>query len=63
MDNKASERAALLAFFLPLTRRTCEELAVGNQTVSAYLADVLVECARGDPLIVSVRPPGGGSRE
>jgi hypothetical protein len=58
MDNKASERAALLAFFLPLTRRTCQELAVGDQTVSAYLADVLVEFARGDPLY-RIRAPAG----
>jgi hypothetical protein len=40
----------LLAFFLPLTRRTCAELAFGDETVSAYLADVLVEFARSDRL-------------
>jgi hypothetical protein len=50
LDGKSRERAALLAFFLPLTRRTCEELAVGDDTVAAYLADVLVEFARSDVL-------------
>jgi hypothetical protein len=50
MDSKSRERIALLAFFLPLTLQTCEELAVGDQTVAAYLADVLVEFARSDVL-------------
>jgi hypothetical protein len=50
MDSESRERAALRAFFLPLTRRTCGELAVGDQTVSAYLADVLVEFARSERL-------------
>ena len=54
MDNQSRERAALLAFFLPLTRQTCEELAVGDQTVSAYLADVLVEFARSVPIFAGL---------
>jgi hypothetical protein len=58
MESEARERAALLAFFLPLMRRTCEELAVGDETVSAYLADVLAEFARSDRLY-RIRAPGG----
>jgi hypothetical protein len=58
MESESRERAALLAFFLPLTRRTCGELAVGDQTVSAYLADVLVEFARSDRLY-RIRAPAG----
>jgi hypothetical protein len=58
MHSESRERAALLAFFLPLTRQTCEELAVGDQTVSAYLADVLVEFARSD-LLYRLRAPAG----
>jgi hypothetical protein len=50
MRSEARERTVLLALFLPLTRRTCEELAVGDETISAYLADVLVEFARSDRL-------------
>jgi hypothetical protein len=51
-------RAKLLAFFLPLTRRTCAELGVGDPAISAYLADVLVEFARADRLY-RLRDPGG----
>jgi hypothetical protein len=58
MERDARERAALLAFFLPLARRTCEELAVGDATISAYLADVLTEFARSDRLY-RVRAPRG----
>ena len=58
MDSQSRERAALLAFFLPLTRRTCEELAVGDQIVSAYLADVLVEFARSNRLFRIHAPAG-----
>jgi hypothetical protein len=50
MAGDARERAALLAFFLPLTRRTCAELSTGDETVAAYLAEVLVEFARSDRL-------------
>jgi hypothetical protein len=50
MESDARERAALVAFFLPLTRRTCEELAVGDETIATYLADVLAEFARSDRL-------------
>jgi hypothetical protein len=46
----ARERAALLAFFLPLTRRTCAELQLGDHVIAAYLADVLVEFARAERL-------------
>jgi hypothetical protein len=55
---RARERAALLAFFLPLTRRTCDELRVGDATVAAYLAEVLAEFARTDRLY-TLRAPGG----
>ena len=58
MDSQSRERAALRAFFLPLTRRTCEELAVDDQTVSAYLADVLVEFARSNRLFRIHAPAG-----
>jgi hypothetical protein len=58
MDDESRERAALWAFFLPLTRQTCEELAIGDQTVSAYLAGVLVEFARSD-LLYRLRAPAG----
>jgi hypothetical protein len=50
MQTTARERAALLAFFLPLTRRTCEELQVGDDVIAAYLAEVLAEFARADRL-------------
>src|SRR5262249_2594985 len=50
MEGESRERGALLAFFLPLTRRTCEELAMGDATVSASLADALAEFARSDRL-------------
>ena len=46
----ARERAALLAVFLPLTRRTCAELRLGDHVIAAYLADVLVEFARAERL-------------
>jgi len=52
------DRAALLAFFLPLTRRTCAELAVGDATIAAYLADVLAEFARTERLY-RLREPSG----
>ena len=54
----ARDRAALLAFFLPLTRRTCAELAVGDATIAAYLADVLTEFARTERLY-RLREPSG----
>src|SRR5262245_16019470 len=57
-QSESRERAALLAFFLPLTRRTCEELALGDATVAAYLADVLAEFARSDRLY-RIQAPGG----
>jgi hypothetical protein len=50
MDGKPRERAALLAFFLPLTVQTCDDLAAGDETVAACLADVLGEFARSDVL-------------
>jgi hypothetical protein len=50
MQTAARERAALLAFFLPLTRRTCAELRLGDHVIAAYLADVLVEFARAERL-------------
>jgi len=50
METAARERAALLAFFLPLTRRTCAELRLGDHVIAAYLADVLVEFARAERL-------------
>ena len=52
------DRAALLAFFLPLTRRTCAELAVGDATIAAYLADVLADFARTERLY-RLREPSG----
>ena len=58
MDSQSRERAALLAFFLPLTSRTCDELAVGDQIVSAYLADVLVEFPRSNRLFRIHAPTG-----
>jgi hypothetical protein len=58
VDSEARERAALLAFFLPLTRRTRDELAVGDETVAAYLANVLAELARSDRLY-RIRAPSG----
>jgi hypothetical protein len=53
-----SARPALVSFFLPLTRRTCAELGVGDDTVAAYLAEVLAEFARTDRLY-RLRAPGG----
>src|SRR5262245_15526803 len=50
MHTAARERTALLAFFLPLTRRTCAELRLGDHVIAAYLADVLVEFARAERL-------------
>ena len=55
---RARERPALLAFFLPLTRRTCAELGVGDETVAAYLAGVLAEFARTERLY-RLTVPGG----
>jgi hypothetical protein len=49
---------ALLAFFLPLTRRTCAELGIGDDVVARHLADVLVEFARSDRLY-RLRAPDG----
>ena len=57
-----SGRPALLSFFLPLTRRTCAELGVGDDTVAAYLAEVLTEFARTDRLY-RLRAPGGARLE
>src|SRR5438034_845759 len=54
--------SALLSFFLPLTRRTCAELGVGDDTVAAYLAEVLTEFARTDRLY-RLRAPGGARLE
>lgn len=50
MTGDAREQRALLAFFLPLARRTCAELGTGDETVAAYLAQVLAEFARTDRL-------------
>src|SRR5262249_33680925 len=50
MRPESHERAALLSFFLPLTRRTCAELRIGDDVIAGYLADVLVEFARADRL-------------
>jgi hypothetical protein len=50
-------RAALLAFFLPLTRRTCAELGM-RDVVAAYLAEVLAEFARTDRLYRLATPAG-----
>jgi hypothetical protein len=50
MHGEPRERATLLAFFLPLIRRTCAELRVGDDVIAGYLADVLVEFARADRL-------------
>jgi hypothetical protein len=50
MQGGTRERAVLLAFFLPLTRRTCAELRVGDDVIAGYLADVLVDFARADRL-------------
>src|SRR5262245_40257561 len=52
------DRPALLAFFLPLTRRTCADLGIGDGTVAAYLADVLAEFARSDRLYRLATPAG-----
>jgi len=35
MQIAARERAALLSFFLPLTRRTCAELGLGDHVIAA----------------------------
>ncbi len=51
-------RPALLGFFLPLTRRICAELRVGDDAIAAYLAEVLAEFARTDRLY-RLRAPGG----
>jgi hypothetical protein len=50
MQGRTRERAVLLAFFLPLTRRTCMELRIGDDVIAGYLAEVLVEFARSDRL-------------
>jgi len=52
-------RPALLSFFLPLTRRTCAELGVGDGAIAAYLAEVLTEFARTDRLYRLQAPSGG----
>jgi hypothetical protein len=49
---------ALLAFFLPLTRRTCAELGIGDDVVARHLAGVLSEFARTDRLY-RLRAPDG----
>src|SRR5881409_3799806 len=54
--------SALLTFFLPLTRRTCAELGVGDDTIAAYLAEVLAEFARTDRLY-RLHTPGGARLE
>src|SRR2546427_11793203 len=54
--------SVLLSFFLPLTRRTCAELGVGDDTIAAYLAEVLTEFARTDRLY-RLRAPGGARLE
>src|SRR6266704_998493 len=54
--------SALLSFFLPLTRRTCAELGVGDDTIAAYLAEVMAEFARTDRLY-RLRAPGGARLE
>jgi|SRR5581483_1080616 len=58
MPSEGRDRPALLAFFLPLTRKTCAELHVGNETVARYLAEILAEFARTDRLY-RVRSLGG----
>jgi len=55
-------RPALLSFFLPLTRRTCAELGVGDDTIAAYLAEVMAEFARTDRLY-RLRAPRGARFE
>ena len=55
-------RPALLSFFLPLTRRTCAELGIGDDTIASYLAEVLAEFARTDRLY-RLRAPGGARLE
>ena len=55
-------RPALLSFFLPLTRRTCAELGVGDDTIAAYLAEVMAEFARTDRLY-RLRAPRGARLE
>src|SRR5438093_467974 len=54
--------SALLSFFLPLTRCTCAELGVGDDTIAAYLAEVMAEFARTDRLY-HLRAPGGARLE
>src|SRR5205809_4788691 len=54
--------SALLSFFLPLTRRTCAELGVGDDTIAAHLAEVMAEFARTDRLY-RLRAPGGARLE
>src|SRR5437667_11081795 len=54
--------SALLSFFLPLTRRTCAELGVGDDAIAAYLAEVMAEFARTDRLY-RLRAPGGARLE
>src|SRR5437870_2566311 len=54
--------SGLLSFFLPLTRRTCAELGVGDDTIAAYLAEVMAEFARTDRLY-HLRAPGGARLE
>src|SRR5215470_3086943 len=52
------DRPALLAFFLPLTRRTCAELGIGDAIIAHHLADVLTEFARSDRLYRLASPEG-----
>src|SRR5262245_63871688 len=50
MRMESRECAVLRSLFLPLTRRTCAELRIGDDVIAGYLADVLVEFARADRL-------------
>src|SRR5947208_3976554 len=54
--------SVLLSFFLPLPRRTCAELGVGDDAIAAYLAEVMAEFARTDRLY-RLRAPGGARLE
>ena len=52
------DRTVLERFFLPLTRRTCAELGIGDDTIAGHLAAVLAEFARADRLY-RLGTPGG----
>src|SRR5213080_2848737 len=54
--------SALLSFFLPLTRRTCAALGVGDDAIAAYLAEVMAEFARTDRLYRLRAPGPAGTR-